>query len=109
MKIILKWLNNNFLPISYKLWKEDKETIYPKLNLELRKDWVNAQLSVFSGMWLPVMLLFLGVFVGSLINPNNRGLLLPIFFLYFLVYIFLSMHHIDKYIDEKYLELSAKK
>ncbi len=106
MKRILKWLNNNFLPISYNLWKEDKDKIYFKINENLKPAWLNSQISIFSGMWMPIIIFFLGFFF---VNAQNRSTAFWIFILYFIIMMFLNIKNNDLYLDEKYLNLSKAK
>jgi len=111
MKInnILKFLNNQLLFFSYKLWKKDKDDFYYQLKDSLKPDYLDSQISIFSGMFLPIMILFLGLFFGISINALNSPWWWRGFIIYLIYFIIINIKHHDKYLDEKYLELSQIK
>ncbi len=66
--------------------------------------WLNSQISIFSGMYIPFIILGLGIFLKILNGPWWwQG-----FIVYLISLIFISMKYQDKYTDEKYLEMSKK-
>ncbi len=50
---ILKWLNNNLLPVNYKIWKAGQDEVYDQLKNSLKPAWISMQHSIHSSMNLP--------------------------------------------------------
>jgi len=105
---LLIWLNDNILPISYKLWKEDQDETYVKIAEDLKQGWVDVQISIYSGLIIPLIIFILGLI--AIDNPSSKfGVIVRvILIIYILVVIFLVNHHYDKYTDEKYLDMSEQ-
>ena len=113
-EIIKNFLGRNFL-IRYSWWKVSNDETYYKINSSLRMDWVNAQFTQSSMSEINILLPFIIFFFTILLNLS---FLLNSFIIYtfFIVGIFLFLFLLcrvasfyDKYIDEKYLELSRNK
>jgi len=113
-------LNYHLLPVSYKLWKEEQDKKYNQISQKLKLNWLSAQHNAFSSTYLPIFILLttmgFGFFTITL-NFIKTDILLKIlsvisYLLAFLIifgsilFIGLSSHHYERYIYEKYLELS---
>jgi len=105
MKILQK-INYHLLPFSYKLWEKELDERYYKINKNLRKDWLNTQHSIFSGMLIPFIILLVTVifFILTDFSIENQ-IVAKIFFyfaMYFIVFTIITITFIDRYCDKKY-------
>jgi hypothetical protein len=99
---ILKWLNWNILPLSYKLWKESKDDVYNKIANKYKINWLDTQLDIISNMTFPF---FIGI-IGFLLSIYNGGWFIAFMTAYLTLFIIIQFQYNDKYTDEKYILLS---
>lgn len=115
----LKKILNKILPISYNLWKKDQDKMFNQLNTpSLKRGWLSTQYSIYSS-GIPIFIflstIFLIFYIEFMKSSISLGIkitivtLYPIFSLYAILFIILNIKNYDKYIDEKYLEMSKKK
>ncbi len=121
IKKTLIWLNNNLLPISYRIWKEEQDKTCSKIKKDLRPLWMSSQYHGFLSV-IPPMTIFLAMFGLSLLSLGFQidilksylqkdGLIFILFgiilLFYFLVtYLFIRFY--ERYNNEKFIELSQK-
>ena len=110
--------NNTFL-YSYKIWKKDQDTVYNKIDDDLKPSWISIQHNIYSSMHMPIIIFMLSLIfiINSDILKADKFMYLR-FGVYFLVYLFLGAGLLfiirlngfyDRYADEKYIELSKRK
>ena len=113
---IKRWLNNNFLPVSYNLWREEQDETYYRIKNSLRSEWISTQQVIHSSMNTPLLffaiticfaLLFSGLKMSQIFFEDFYSLF-SICLIWFLIHLLLLNKHYDIYCDEKYLELSEK-
>jgi hypothetical protein len=110
---LLKWLNNNLLPINYKVWRENQDKVYEELDDKLKPSWISIQHSNYN-MLIPVIIFLLLLTFEIIFRSFDIGrekfyvLLVFIILLLSLAHIVLSSFWYNKYVDEKYLKLSAE-
>jgi len=111
---ILKILNN-FLPFSYELFKENYDKIYNQLTENIKFSWLSSQHSSLNGFipFSAFMITFIcTIFLNFFDFPKYSNIILSFLmflFFYVIALVGLNIFHWDKYVDEKFLELSKEK
>ena len=109
-----RWLNNNLLPVSYNLWREEQDETYYKITNSLRSEWISTQQVIYSSMNVPTLFFAITLCFGLLFSGLKMS---PIYFKYFyvlfsigliwfLINLLLLNRCYDAYCDEKFIELS---
>ena len=110
MKKILKWLNNNVLPLNYNYWKEGKDSIYNLISEKYKSNWLSCQNQINSYNLPLFIFLVSSIFVLLTKSDNNVGIIfLSVLIIWIILYIDRNNNLLDRYVDEKFLELSKKK
>jgi len=103
---ILADINQSF-PLNYDIWKKDRDKIYYNINTNLRKDWLSISHSFDE---TPVLIFILTILFLIYLETHIFIIFLVIFILVILILIQngLFSRNNERYINEKYLEMSKK-
>ena len=109
-------INNFVFLISYNLWKGEQDTVYNKIKTSFKISWLNSSFSLVHNQMISTLLVFIALIFPIFIYPLNAFIhpswtLICIFGIIFLSLLNIIKFHlfVDRYIDEKYLELSKQR